>query len=294
LLLLLRVLTLGFERPAFKALARDRNTVAATTLTYSLALLLIALVLCLWPAQRVQGFAGMGHWWPYAMASGAVAFAGYNLNMYALGRGEVSLLSPLYSSALVLLYLFEVAMGGVAFSWLSLVAIMLVVSGVSLIDIRTDLSWKDFFNPSKVLRAPGAIAMLASAVLLGIVRLVDRQGASTAPVLAYSLLSTLPVVVLSLALLTVRRLLPEALHLLRTRPSAALGSTAAHTAGYLTLLAAYGFYPASTVEPIGQLSLFVNMYIAALWFQEPVKHRVMPTALVVVGAGLLMYTAVTA
>jgi drug/metabolite transporter (DMT)-like permease len=293
LLLLCRIFALGLERPAFRALASERNSVAATVLTYTLALLLLTLVWLLWPAQRAAGLTGIASWWPFALASGAVAFSGYNLNMLALGRGQVSLLSPVYSSGLVFLYLLEIWIGGVEFDWLALLAIILVVSGVSLLDIHPRAwSWREL-SPVTVLKTPGVLPMLASALLLGIVRVIDRQAAELAPVLAYSIVATLPVVLLSILLLWLRRQSSAPLTLFRERPLASLGATLAHSAGHLTLLAAYRFYPASTVEPVGQLSLFLNLYFAGLWFHEPVKQRLLPSLLVVLGAGLLLYVSVS-
>jgi drug/metabolite transporter (DMT)-like permease len=288
LLLLARVLALGFERPAFKALARGRDSVAATSLTYLLALVLLLPVLAVVALRGEPLWQGVGQWWPWALASGLVAVVGYNVNMYALGRGEVSLLGMVYSTGLIWLYLSEIALGGARFNWLALAGIFLVIAGQSLLSAVEQPGGLRSFQPLRILREPGALAMLASAILLGVVRLIDKRASAVAPEFGYAFLATVPVVVLSLVLLALQHRSREAVTLLRERPLAAWGSALAHIAGYLILLGAYQYFNASLVEPIGQLSLFVNIAIGALWFHEAVGRRWLPAGLVAAGGALVL------
>jgi len=286
LLLLGRVLALGFERPVFKALARDRDSVIATSLAYTLALGVLTPLVLLGVIGH-EPFANLHAWLHLALISGTIAALGYNLYMYALSRGDVSVLAPVYATGLLFLYLIELTYGTAHFSWLALLGILCVTAGISLLSTEGE-GWRRLLNPHLVLREPGVMPMLAAALLLAVVRVIDKSANGIAPEGGYAVLATVPTVAISAAILFFTGRLRMLATLFRERPAAAVGSAAAHISGYLLLLGAYRYFNASLVEPVGQLALFVNLALGWLWFREPVGARWLPAALVAAGAVLVL------
>ncbi len=57
---------------------------------------------------------------------------------------------------------------------------------------------------------------------------------------------------------------------------------------FLLLLYSLDYFPPSVVEPVTQLGVFIAVALGGLWFNEPVRTRWLPSAMVVGGAALLL------
>jgi uncharacterized membrane protein len=300
LALLGRIVGLGLERPWVKALAQGRDTVAATTFTFGVELLIL-IPLTAW--VYVTGGASLHdlpRWIWFALASGMLYALGFHSYVYGLSVGEVSFLTPLFATAFVWLYVLDLQFGAAQFGWRPIAGILSISLGIVFLNSTSTKGVGSHPHPGRgqgpapsgvlgILRQPGAWGMLTYAFCLATGRVIDSHGIAHAPVTAYALVTNSPAVLIGLGWLIARGRLRLLHGLVRERAGVGIASGVVGIGAYLLLLVAmaHGITP-SVAEPISQLSVFISMWLGGLWFGEPVHARWLPAILLVLGAVLLV------
>lgn len=303
-----RTLGLGLERPLVKALAQRRDSVAATTLYFGVAELLL---IPLWAWQWLHDpayVARIGEWIAAALITGVIYAVAFHTYVYALSVGEVSYLAPLYATAFIWLYILDVLFGAARLGWLPALGVLAVTLGIASLGRappavqrapvsstrspqaveRRPFRLPAWLNPAIPLRHPGAWGMLVYAFGLATARLVDKRVADIAPHVLYAFINNSLCVLAGFAILGLRGHAARPLALLKEHPAIALTGAAAGMGAYVLMLVALERFNPSVVEPVTQLSVFIAVGLGGLWFREPVRTRWLPSALVVLGAALLM------
>jgi uncharacterized membrane protein len=289
LALLGRIIGLGLERPWVKALGQGRDSIAATTLTFGVELVIL-LPLAVWAYAGGARFADVPLWIGYAACSGLLYALGFHSYVYGMSRGEVSYLTPLFGTAFVWLYALDVIFGEAQLGWRPIAGILAVTLGIVFLNIAPDKSAWLALHPLTMLRRPGAWGMLTYAFCLATGRIIDSHGIDHAPVVAYAFITNLPAVLFGLLWLGARGRLSTVPELLRERPAVGILSGVVGIGAYLLLLVAMAQgIPPSVAEPVSQVSVFISIWLGGRWFGEPVNARWLPAALVVVGAALLVW-----
>jgi transporter family protein len=288
LALLGRTIGLGLERPLVKALGRGRDSMAATTVYFGIGELLLLPVIA-WQWAKHPGYAAnIGEWIGYALIAGAIYAVCFNVYVWGLSVGEVSLLSPLYATMFIWLYVMDVLFGGARFGLLTLAGILAVTLGIAALNIVPGRSLREVLNPLNVIRQPGAWGMLVYAFGLALGRMVDKQAAEIAPPVLYAFVDNAPCVIAGVAILALRSRASALISLGRERFWIALIGPFAGMYAYVLMLVALDYFDPSVVEPVTQLSVLLAVALGAWWFREPLHARWLAALLVVAGAAMLL------
>jgi drug/metabolite transporter (DMT)-like permease len=302
-----RVIGMGLERPLVKRLGQGSDPIAVVVTYVGLGEFLFALIIAAQALQNPLFFSGALAWLPWALIPGLCYAVSFFSFIRAMQLGEVSLLTPLFATAFVMLYAIDVAAGYARLGWLPLSGVLLVALGVAwLRPASTDeprhsllgLDWRRL-NPSWLLGQPGALLMLLNALGVAVGRyfdktLVDAHLGTAAPPVLYALVVNAPTVFIGLVLLARRGRTDQAAgpgelaRLLRTRWAIALTLVLTGQGAYLLLLLSLNYFPPSVIEPVTQLGVFIAIALGGLWFREPVRARWLPSAMVVGGAIVLL------
>ncbi|MBN2080850.1 DMT family transporter [bacterium] len=288
LALLGRTVGLGLERPFVKALSRNRDSIAATTVYFGIGeLLLVPLILWQWAHDPAYA-AGIGGWIGWALLSGLIYAVSFHVYVYGMSVGEVSLLAPLYATMFLWLYLMDILWGEAVFGWLQLAGILAVMTGVVFLNIAPGRNLAQVLNPLTVIRQPGAWGMLVYAFGLALGRMVDKQAADIAPPVLYAFIDNAPCVLGGILLLALRGRAGRLIALGRERFWIAVVGSFAGMYAYVLMLVALDYFNPSVVEPVTQLSVLLAVGLGAWWFKEPLRARWVAALLVAVGAVLLL------
>ena len=283
-----RVVGLGLERPLVKALGVERDSIAATTLYFGIGELLL-LPLIVWQWMLDPGYAaGSSQWLKFAAISGVIYAISFNTYVWGMSIGEVSLLTPLYATMFVWLYILDVALWDAPVAPLPILGILAVTAGIVFMNLAPGRPLWRALSPMAVLRQPGAWGMLVYAFGLALGRIVDKAAAATAPPALYALCSNAPCVVAGVLWLLLRGRASHLPRLARERPVITLVGAFAGMYAYVLMLVALDYFHPSVVEPVSQLSLFIAIALGGLWFKENIRARWGGAVLVVVGAALLL------
>jgi len=302
----LRVIGMGLERPLVKRLGQGFNPIAVVTVYVGLGELFFLLIIAGQYISRPEQFAGGYHWLGLAMVPALCNALSFFTFIRAMQVGEVSLLTPLFATAFVLMYVFDTLAGYAQLGALPILGILLVSLGVIFLNPGADgtgqslggWNWRKL-NPVWLLRQPGAGLMLLNALGVAGARffdktLVDAQLGSAAPPVLYALVVNAPTVLIGLAVLGVLSArkrpggLPELQRIVSARTGTALVLTLLGQGAFIMGLYSLNWFPPSVVEPVTQLGVFIAIALGGLWFHEPVRARWLPAAMVVGGAGLLL------
>ncbi len=287
--LVLRIIGLGLERPLVKALGQGRSSIAATTLYFGIGVSLLLPLVLFQAWQDPNYFADFQRWILPCMASGLIYALSFHTYVHAMSVGEVSYLTPLYSTAFLFLYGLDIIFGDATFGVLPLIGILIVMLGVVVLNLKPGDDWHDCLNPMTVLRQPGAWGMLVYAFGLATGRLIDKSVADIAPPVAYAFIDNLPAVLIGLLILAVRGNVHSIAALHRERTKIAWIGAVSGMGAYVMLLVALQDLRPSVVEPVTQLSVFIAVWLGGLWFGEQTRTRWLPSAMLVVGAALLLW-----
>jgi drug/metabolite transporter (DMT)-like permease len=283
-----RTLGLGLERPLVKALSQGRDSVAATTLYFGIGeLLLIPLWAWQWYCDPAY-VARIGEWIIPAAITAVIYAVSFHTYVYAMGVGEVSYLTPLYATAFVWLYVLDVLFGHAHLGWLPACGVGAVTLGLAFLNAAPGRAWRESLSLGRLWRQPGVWGMLIYAFGLATARLIDKSAADSAPPVLYAFINNSLSVLGGLALLAMRGQAGRIPALLKARPVIAIVGAVAGMGAYVLMLVALDYFNPSVVEPVTQLSVFIAIALGGLWFGEPVRTRWIPSALVVLGAALLM------
>lgn len=297
--LLARVIGMGLERPLVKRLGVDRDSVATVVLYVGSGELMFLAVLAIQSISDPALGANILSWLPLAVIPGLLNAVCFFSFIAAMRVGEVSLLTPLFASCFVLMYVIDVSAGFAPLAALPLLGVLLVTTGVAFLTpaqaVREGrISIWQRYDPRWLLRQPGAVLMLVNATAFALVRFFDKTMAPSAHPVLYALVVNLPTVLIGLALLTGGTLrgrdssLAALSALARERWGILLVLVVFGQGAFLMLLYALDWFPPSVVEPVTQLGVFIAIALGGLWFGEQVRTRWLPAAMVVAGAGLLL------
>lgn len=288
LALLGRTVGLGLERPLVKALGRGRDSIAATTVYFGIGELLLLPVVA-WQWIGNPAYPGdVSAWIGYALASGVIYAIAFNVYVWGLSVGEVSLLAPLYATMFIWLYALDIIFGDAVFGVRPLFGILAVMAGVVILNIEPGRSLAHVLNPLTVFRQPGAWGMIVYAFGLALGRVFDSRAAEIAPPVLYALVDNAPCVLAGVAILAWRGHAGRLISLARERLWIAVVGPLAGMYAYVLMLIALDYFNPSVVEPVTQLSVLLAVGIGAWWFREPLRARWIAALLVIVGAALLL------
>jgi len=283
-----RTLGLGMERPLIKALSRQRNSIAACTVYFGIGeLLLLPLIIWQWAAHP-NYLATFELWIGYALMSGLIYAVCFNTYVWSLSVGEVSLLSPLYATAFIWLYLLDIVFGEAKLALLPAAGILAVTVGIVFLNIEPGRPLLQVLNPLTVLKQPGAWGMLVYAFGLATARVVDKAAAPLAPPVLYAFIDNAPCVIVGVLILWLQGRAGTLPALTRERGLIALVGAFAGMYAYVLMLVAYDYFNPSVVEPVTQLSVLLAVGLGAWWFKEPLRARWVAALLVIAGAALLL------
>jgi drug/metabolite transporter (DMT)-like permease len=302
-----RVVGMGLERPLVKRLGQGFDPVAVVVTYVGLGELLFAAIITGQALGDPAYFAGALSWLPWAMVPGLCYALSFFTFIRAMQLGEVSLLTPLFATAFVMLYVIDVAAGYASLTWLPLIGVLLVTLGVVFLNPSASDSRRFLplgldlrrLNPAWILRQPGALLMLLNALGVATGRYFDKTlvdaslGTAAEPVL-YALVVNAPTVIIGLCVLAIgrnadgTRRLGQLARLLGERWGMALVLVLFGQGAFLLLLYSLNYFPPSVVEPVTQLGVFIAIGLGGLWFNEPVRARWLPSAMVVAGAAMLL------
>jgi drug/metabolite transporter (DMT)-like permease len=253
-------------------------------------------------------FQGVLGWLPLALIPGLLYGISFHAYVNALKIGEVSLLTPLFASGFVLMYVYDVIGGWAELSVVPLSGVLMVTLGIALLNpapvseataagaavavnggMRGTLAEAARrLDPRVLLRQPGAWGMITCAVAVATGRAVDKHLSADAEPLIYAVVVNTPPVLIGLAILAAQRRLPELTRLARDRtPLVAISAVIGHGA-FLMYVYCLHYFPPSVIEPVSQLGVFIAVGLGGLWFKEPVRARWLPSAMVVAGAAILL------
>ncbi|MBN2081556.1 EamA family transporter [bacterium] len=302
----LRVIGMGLERPLVKRLGQGFNPIAVVTVYVGLGELLFLLLIGGQVLSRPEQFGGDYHWLGLALVPALCNALSFFTFIRAMQVGEVSLLTPLFATAFVLMYVFDTLAGYARLGPLPVLGILLVSLGVIFLNpgqgaagqAPARWNWRKL-NPVWLFKQPGAGLMLLNALGVAGARffdktLVDAHLGSAAPPVLYALVVNAPTVLIGLAILGVLSArqnsggLAELTRIIRRRPATALVLTLAGQGAFIMGLYSLSWFPPSVVEPVTQLGVFIAIALGGLWFNEPVRARWLPAAMVVGGAALLL------
>lgn len=308
LLLAARILGLGLERPLVKRMGLGYDPFAVTTLWVFFGEVMFAILIAVRAWHDPQYFQGVMTWLPLALIPGLLYGVSFHAYVNALKIGEVSLLTPLFASGFVLMYIYDLIGGWAHLSVLPLSGVLLVTLGIALLNpapvgeataagaaVRTDGGSRGTLadalrrlDPRVLLSQPGAWAMVLCAFAVATGRFVDKSLSTEAQPLIYALVVNAPPVLIGLGILAWRRSLPELTRLTRERtPLVAISAVIGHGA-FLMYVYCLHYFPPSVIEPVSQLGVFIAVGLGGLWFAEPIRARWLPSAMVVAGAALLL------
>lgn len=290
-----RVIGMGFERPLVKRLGLNANPTAVTTLYVGLGEVFFALIVLVQCFSNPSYFSGVTAWLPWALIPGCLYSISFFTFIRAMRVGEVSLLTPLFASAFVAMYVYDVTAGYARLHPVPLIGVLLVSLGVAVLNpAREHVSsiWQRL-NPAWLLRQPGALLMLTNAFAMATGRffdktLVDQNLEVAAPPVLYALVVNAPTVIVGLIVLAVTRTSSCLTLLMKSRWQVALSLTLLGQGAFLLALLSLDYFPPSVIEPVTQLGVFIAVYLGGRWFGEKVRTRWLPSAMVVAGAILLL------
>jgi bacterial/archaeal transporter family protein len=289
-----RIIGLGLERPLIKRLGKDHDPVAVTTIFVALGCLLFA-ALALWQyTVAPRDFANTAQWLPKALIPGALYAVSFHVYVWALKRGEVSIITPLFSTGFILMYALDLIGGYAQLALLPILGVLLVTLGVAFltpdgVEHKSPLDFLLTHNPLRIMRQPGAAGMLLCAAIIAVNRSFERDlAAAGAQPYLYALVSNAPPVIAGLVILALRRKVDELTHFWRAHWGIASISALLGHGAFILLLLNLRYFPPSVIEPVSQLGVFIAIALGGLWFGEKVRARWVPSAMVVLGAVLLL------
>jgi drug/metabolite transporter (DMT)-like permease len=285
-LLALRILGMGLERPLVKRLGIGYSGFSTTVVFVGTGQLIFAAILLVQWLLNPHCFDNLLTWLPLALIPALCYGVSYNAYCQALSEGEVSLLTPLYASGLVLIFFIELAMGLTTFSMQALLGILLVALGVAIFNIEAG-KLRHALNPLHLLRLPGARWMLLCAACIGTGRSIDKLLAPDAPEFQYAFVTNFFPVVFGLIMLAYRGNTGQVIRQFTQRWKLALAVSIAGHGALVALFYSLDYVAASVAEPVTQLSVFVSILFGGLWFGENIRARWLPSVLIVVGVVLL-------
>jgi drug/metabolite transporter (DMT)-like permease len=288
LLLVVRVLILSAVNPLLKAINRGRSPVIINSVFCLLSILLIT-PLAIWQAWRIPGYCdSLPQWIGPGLLSGVIFASGFMYLGRALGRGDVSLLTPLMSLLFIFVYIEDVAFGQRALGALPVLGIALVMLGVSLLNLRPDIPWRTALSPAFLLKQPGAWETIVFTIAISFTRQIDRSMAVSAPVMLYAITANLPIVLAGVAITAWRKQFKRALEQLRGRWRLMWIASAVGIANYLALLACFDYFTPSVIEPASQVAMVLTVFYGVVLFKEPLHQRWLAALIIVAGSVLVI------
>jgi len=288
LILTLRVLLLAASFPLIKALNRNQSSIASTALFVLIGGAFILPLAGVLIAGDPSVLAAVPQWIGSSMLSALIFTSGMILFMWALGRGEVSLLAPLTSLTFIILYVFDLLAGNVGFCWCAPAGIALVTAGVLLLNMQPGVNLWQALNPLGVLRQPGALGAIYYAFAIAGTRMVDSRVADVAQPLLYATSSNIVVGLVCIGLLLARRRTARLAQLWRERRWIAIATGLVGVFGYVALLSCFDYFAPSVIEPFSQLAIVITTLAGAWIYREKLHWRWLAAILVCGGAALVM------
>ncbi len=283
-----RIIANAVLSPMFKGLSRRYGSVAITAvfgLFGSLALLPVVGWMTWHDPTLLSGIPAA---LPWSILSSISFTGGLIAFMWALRRGDINLLVPLTSLSFIFLYLYEICAGLTHFSFGALGGMVLVILGVSMLNLSPGISPGQALNPLEIMRRPGASGALLYGFCLAACRVFDSTGVRLTEPLPYALVGDVFVTTLAFGVLALRGRLAQSSMIIRESPLLGVGASLIGITGYVLLLICFGYFRPSQIEPTSQISVMLAVLIGTIWFREPLYLRIPASLLVCVGAVLVI------
>lgn len=283
-----RILAMAVLNPLFKALSLRYGSVASTAVFGLFGSIALVPVVGWMVWRDASVLDGLGSALPFSLLSSTSFTIGLIAFMWALRRGDVNLLVPLTSLSFIFLYAYELASGVTHFSFGALAGILLVMLGVSMLNLSPEVSVSKALNPLEIIRRRGAPGALAFAVCLAACRVFDSHGVKLADPLPYALVGDAFVTTLAFGVLAFQGRFAESRQIIRESPVLAVGASLVGITSYVLLLVCFQYFRPSQIEPTSQISVMLAVLIGTIWFREPLYLRIPASLLICAGAVLVI------
>ncbi|MCB1187837.1 EamA family transporter [bacterium] len=282
-----RIIAIALVNPLFKLLSRSYGSVAITAVFGLFGSLALVPVVGWMVWRNPAVLDGLPAAIPWSFLSSISFTGGLIAFMWALRRGDINLLVPLTSLSFIFLYLYELAVHITQFAWGALGGILLVMVGLSMLNLSPGVSVAKALNPLAVIRRPGAPGALLYGFCLAACRVFDSTGVQLAEPLPYALVGDAMVTTLAFLVLAIRGKLPESSQIIREQPLLGIGASLLGITGYVLLLICFEYFRPSQIEPTSQISVMLAVLIGTVWFREPLHLRI-PASLLICGGAVLV------
>ena len=280
-LLGLRVFLLGLERPIGKRVVEGYPPHVGALVFFGLAGILhlppLLFLVAFYPPENLAFL-------PFSLLNACLSCVAFYFYMRALRDGEVSLITPLYSTSVLFVFFLPILFQRELFSLWKLIGALLIFVGATWLKPGTN-PFSSIANLAK--ERPARDMVLASAILsLG--RLIDNRWADLNPyyyALCASLFNALIFLIANLLLGT----FASAVGLYRSRRAIAWINGLVNGYAYFILVVVLGLgIELSVAEPIGSLSMLISVLLGAVMFREKIQARLFASILMIIGVFALV------
>lgn len=283
LIMIGRVILLGYERIEFKRAGKNQDPLVSTFLLFAIAGVMLLPMLFFASFEGIDGLL-------YALLSGTVYSVAFVLYVHVLSNYDASLVSPLYNFNVFFLFVLSIIFLG-EFSlgsfWFRLGGILLLFIGTSLLDLKHSLKE----SVKAVFTNRGCLLMIVVSLLVAVGRVIDGLFVkNTTDPFLYAIIQYWVIsLYLFIAILITKRVKTIKTAIVSHYKHFLLGSFA-NAYSYILLLVSISIFglDLSIAEPLSMLSLLVTMGLSVWILKEKIKGRILGAILMLVGGVLLV------
>ncbi len=281
LLLILRVLLLGLERPLGKRTVEGFHPLSGALVFFGLASVLhippLIFLIIFYPPENFNFL-------PFSILNAILSVIAFFFYIRSLRDGEVSLISPLYSVSVLFVFFLPIIFKRELFTWWKLFGAILIFIGATWLKPKTN-PFDSFINLAKYRPAQD---MILCAGILSLGRLIDNYAADINPYY-YALFGSLSLSIIFLLINFVSGTFDQARKLYRKRWKIAWLNGLVNGYAYFTLVAVLGLgVDLSVAEPVSSISMIVSVIMGHLMFKEKIEARLFASILIIGGVFALV------
>lgn len=276
------MLFLGLERPLGKRVVTGYPVQVGALIFFGLAALLhlppLIFLLIFYPPAS---FAFL----PFSIINAALSTVAFFFYMRALRDGEVSVVTPLYSVSVLLVFFAPILFQHELFTWAKLLGALLIFAGAFWLKPGTN----PLMSLINLARDRAARDMVLTAAILSVGRLLDNYAAHMDPYY-YALFGSLFLGVIFFSVNAGMGSLPQAVALYRSRRGVAWLNGLVNGYAYFTLIVVLGLgLELSIAEPVSSVSMLISVFLGYVMFRERIQARVLASLLMIAGVFALVW-----
>ncbi len=280
-LLALRVLLLGLERPLGK-----RTVSGYPPLVGALVFFGLASILHIPPLFFLFIFYPPDNWsfLPWSVLNAVLSATAFFFYIRSLRDGEISVISPLYSTSILFVFFLPIIFQRELFTWWKLAGASLIFIGATWLKPGTN----PLASVTNLAKDRPSRDMVITAGILSLGRLVDNYAADVSPYY-YALFGSLFLGLIFLVVNAFTCGLSSAIDLYRKRRGLAWLNGLVNGYAYFTLVVILGLgIELSAAEPLSSVSMLISVVMGFVMFRERIETRVFASILMILGVFLLV------